>query len=87
MFNIYIYLILIVDVLLQGNSVIRPVAFKPGSMRFTDNGERYGSTPILARSSHRHLYGSKYIYTIHIMRFSRVHIAVFMHMIYNNNKR
>lgn len=45
---------------LQGNSVIRPVAFKPGSMRFTDNGERYGSTPILARSSHRHLYGSEY---------------------------
>ncbi|XP_026806448.1 leucine zipper putative tumor suppressor 2 homolog [Rhopalosiphum maidis] len=42
----------------KGNSVIRPVAFKPGSMRFTDNGERYGSTPILARSSHRHLYGS-----------------------------
>jgi len=61
--NVYIY-ILIVDVLLQGNSVIRPVAFKPGSMRFTDNGERYGSTPILARSSHRHLYGSKYIYII-----------------------
>ncbi|XP_050443686.1 leucine zipper putative tumor suppressor 2 homolog isoform X1 [Adelges cooleyi] len=44
--------------MLQGSSVIRPVAFKPGSMRFTDNGERYGSTPILARSSHRNLYGS-----------------------------
>ncbi|XP_050548764.1 leucine zipper putative tumor suppressor 2 homolog [Daktulosphaira vitifoliae] len=42
----------------KGNCVIRPVAFKPGSMRFTDNGERYGSTPILARSSHRNLYGS-----------------------------
>jgi hypothetical protein len=44
--------------------VIRPIAFKPVAMtpavRFTNNGERYGSTPILARpGSQLTLYGSK----------------------------
>nr|CAD7569000.1 unnamed protein product [Timema californicum] len=48
-----------------GKVVIRPIAFKPvtGSMspstRFSNTGERYGSTPILTRpGSHLTLYGS-----------------------------
>ncbi|XP_063231798.1 leucine zipper putative tumor suppressor 2-like [Bacillus rossius redtenbacheri] len=51
-------------VLAKGKVVIRPIAFKPvGGMspaaRFGSGGERYGSTPILARpGSHLTLYGS-----------------------------
>ncbi|XP_054262360.1 leucine zipper putative tumor suppressor 2 homolog isoform X2 [Macrosteles quadrilineatus] len=50
----------ITGALTKGKIVIRPVAFKPvSSARFTNHGERYGSTPILARpGSHLTLYGS-----------------------------
>uniref|UniRef100_A0A1B6BYB8 Uncharacterized protein n=1 Tax=Clastoptera arizonana TaxID=38151 RepID=A0A1B6BYB8_9HEMI len=52
----------ITGALTKGKLVIRPVAFKPVSMsssRFTNQGERYGSTPILTRpGSHLTLYGS-----------------------------
>ncbi|KAJ9573857.1 hypothetical protein L9F63_008781, partial [Diploptera punctata] len=49
-------------VLGKGKVVIRPIAFKPVVMtpaaRFTNSGERYGSTPILARpGSQLALYG------------------------------
>lgn len=48
--------------LTQGKTVIRPVAFKPSALsnsRFSNSGQRYGSTPILARpASHLALYGS-----------------------------
>jgi hypothetical protein len=55
--------------LFQGKVVIRPIAFKPVAMtpaaRFTNNGERYGSTPILARpGSQLTLYGSKTLYNV-----------------------
>ncbi|KAI5706415.1 hypothetical protein M8J75_007956 [Diaphorina citri] len=43
----------------KGKVVLRPVAFKPVSMRFSNHGERYGSTPILARpGSQMTCYGS-----------------------------
>ncbi|XP_067015430.1 leucine zipper putative tumor suppressor 2 homolog isoform X2 [Anabrus simplex] len=50
-------------VLAKGKSVIRPIACKPTAMapaaRFSNTGERYGSTPILARpGSQLTLYGS-----------------------------
>lgn len=50
-------------VLGKGKIVIRPIAYKPVAMtpaaRFTNNGERYGSTPILTRpGSQLTLYGS-----------------------------
>ncbi|XP_046686605.1 leucine zipper putative tumor suppressor 2 homolog isoform X1 [Homalodisca vitripennis] len=52
----------ITGALTKGKIVIRPVAFKPvttSSARFTNHGERYGSTPILTRpGSHLTLYGS-----------------------------
>jgi hypothetical protein len=53
-------------VLFQGKVVIRPIAFKPVAMapsaRFTNSGERYGSTPILARpGSQLALFGSNYV--------------------------
>ncbi|KAL1460963.1 hypothetical protein WDU94_012897, partial [Cyamophila willieti] len=32
-----------------GKVVLRPVAFKPVSVRFSNHGERYGSTPVLTR--------------------------------------
>ncbi|KAF6199450.1 hypothetical protein GE061_007476 [Apolygus lucorum] len=48
-------------VLTQGKVVIRPVAYKPSALansRFSNCGQRYGSTPILARpNSHLALYG------------------------------
>jgi hypothetical protein len=52
------------DILFQGKVVIRPIAFKPVAMtpaaRFTNSGEHYSSTPILARpGSQLTLYGSK----------------------------
>uniref|UniRef100_A0A8D9DYA2 Leucine zipper putative tumor suppressor 2 n=1 Tax=Cacopsylla melanoneura TaxID=428564 RepID=A0A8D9DYA2_9HEMI len=33
----------------KGKVVLRPVAFKPVSVRFSNHGERYGSTPALTR--------------------------------------
>lgn len=55
---------LVTSFCLQGKIVVRPIAFKPVGMspgsRFSNNGERYGSTPILARpGSQLTLYGSK----------------------------
>lgn len=50
--------------LLQGKAVIRPIAFKPAA-RFGISGERYGSTPALARPGSRPLhYGSKYLFDV-----------------------
>jgi len=48
--------------LTQGKVIVRPVAFKPVTLpnpRFSNHGQRYGSTPILARpNSHLALYSS-----------------------------
>lgn len=49
----------ITSTLNKGKSVIKPIAFKPISHRFSDNNQRYGSTPALARpSSQMAHYGS-----------------------------